>query len=521
MLRKKAVVDAVQALLTTHSHERAVFDEIAGYLRPWTGEEAARRVHVEVDSKNRDRHAELARMSQSPFIGLVLDTYGQSLKVDGFFTGERGLADSWKWWKRNGMARKQTGLHRACLAYGSAYCSVLPAAGGGAKINVHSPRRMVAYFGDSTGFPGMEATSDEFPVLALEVDTRRHVLRLWDEECVYFIGARYYPNEVSGWRDGGFNTSSNFELVEAREHGVGVTPIVRYRDRWMADGEEQHGIVEHLLGLQDRINTTNYEQGVTQAAAAFKQRYIIGWLPKDRSEALRQDVATTQFFKDTDVKVGQYQESDLTRYIESRQATVRDFAAVAQVPAQSLGANAISNISADGLAALETSKDRKAAEIQTCLGDSHEQLLRLCAYITGDEVGAADFESEVNWEETSARSFAQTVDGLGKLATMLGIPPQELWSDIPGWTRERVERARKAQGAMPNDWLLADEDVSVPAEEVPAGEGAQGAVDKATWDSLGVAIRAGVDPEDAARRLGLGGLKFTGDKPVSLRSPEE
>lgn len=46
-------------------------------------------------------------------------------------------------------------------------------------------------------------------------------------------------------------------------------------------------------------------------------------------------------------------------------------------------------------------------------------------------------------------------------------------------------------------------------------------VDKATWDSLGVAIRAGVDPEDAAHRLGLGGLKFTGDKPVSLRAREE
>lgn len=159
-------------------------------------------------------------------------------------------------------------------------------------------------------------------------------------------------------------------------------------------------------------------------------------------EAFRQSVADTQFFDDPDVKVGQYDETDLARYIESRQASVRDFAALAQVPAQSLGANAISNISADGLAALETSKDRQAAEIQTSLGESHEQLLRLCSHASGDEDGAADFEAEVTWEETSSRSFAQTVDGLGKLSTMLGIPPEELWSDIPGWTKERVERAR-------------------------------------------------------------------------------
>lgn len=43
---------------------------------------------------------------------------------------------------------------------------------------------------------------------------------------------------------------------------------------------------------------------------------------------------------------------------------------------------------------------------------------------------------------------------------------------------------------------------------------------KAKFDALGVAVRAGVDPDDAARRLGLGGVKFTGAVPVSLRLPE-
>ena len=144
------------------------------------------------------------------------------------------------------------------------------------------------------------------------------------------------------------------------------------------------------------------------------------------------------------MKVGQFDETDLTQYIKARESSVRDFAAVAQVPAQSLGANAISNISADGLAALETSKDRKASEIQTSLGESHEQMLRLCAHIAGDEEEAGDFASEVKWAETSARSFAQTVDGLGKIATMLGAPPDELWSSISDGTPERINRAREA-----------------------------------------------------------------------------
>lgn len=43
---------------------------------------------------------------------------------------------------------------------------------------------------------------------------------------------------------------------------------------------------------------------------------------------------------------------------------------------------------------------------------------------------------------------------------------------------------------------------------------------KAKADALGALIRAGVEPEDAARRVGLDGAKFTGAVPVSLRLPE-
>ncbi len=43
---------------------------------------------------------------------------------------------------------------------------------------------------------------------------------------------------------------------------------------------------------------------------------------------------------------------------------------------------------------------------------------------------------------------------------------------------------------------------------------------KTKFDALGVAIRAGVDPQSAATLIGLGGVEFTGAVPVSLRVPE-
>lgn len=457
MLSRIKAYDAVVSLLDTHVGERLVFDEIHEYLQPWDADAALRRMGVSLESstRNRQRLAQLARISHTPFINLVVDTYGQSLKVDGFYNRDSENVAAWRWWQRNRMPSKQTGLHRDALTYGTAYASALPGHDGSVNISVHSPRRMVTYYGDTVGLPGRPAMADEYPIIALEVGNRH--MRLFDETHVYYFGIQRVPGFTRGWLESAYLSPDNLTFIEAREHGLGVAPIVRYRDRWMTEGEEQRGIVQHLLGLQDRIDMTNYEQGQTQYFAAFKQRYVVGWKPQNLEEALRQDAATTQFFKDANVKTGQYEESDLTRYIESRQATVRDLAAVAQVPAQSLGANAISNISADGLAALETSKDRKAAEIQTSLGESHEQLLRLSAYISGDEESAADFDAEVSWAETSARTFAQTVDALGKLATMLGVPPEELWSDIPGWTKERVDRAQAANKRRESLGLYFDE----------------------------------------------------------------
>lgn len=447
--------DAVRSMLDTHAAERRGFDEIHDYLRPWSASEAASRLGLPRGGKNYDRHAEIARQAQTPVLGLILDTFSQSLKVDGFYTTDGEPAASWEWWQRNRMNARQAGLHRTALAYGTSYAMVMPAADGAARISVHSPRRMVTYYGDQIGLPGSSAVTDEYPILAMEMD-RRHI-RLIDEEYVYYYGVENTPKDPAGWWDRAYYGEANLPFVERRRHNLGVVPVVRYRDQMMPDGEESQGIIKHLIGLQDRINMTGYEQGVAQYWAAFKQRYVIGWMPQDEVEAFKQSVADTQFFDDPDVKVGQYDETDLTRYIESKQATLRDMAAVGQIPAQALGANAISNISAEGLASLETSKDRKAGELSTSLGESHEQTLRLTSYVTGDEAGAADFGSEVSWAETSARSFAQTVDGLGKMVTMLGIPQEEVWADIPGWTKERVERALRARRPVAGDGLLFDD----------------------------------------------------------------
>lgn len=89
--------------------------------------------------------------------------------------------------------------------------------------------------------------------------------------------------------------------------------------------------------------------------------------------------------------------------------------------------------------------------------------------------------------------LAQTEVGL----ELLGLDPQQI-------KRVMAERRRtRIAGAMSNLTTVAN-----------------AADTKAKADAMGVLIRAGVAPEDAAQRVGLAGLAFTGAVPTSLRLPE-
>ncbi len=67
---------------------------------------------------------------------------------------------------------------------------------------------------------------------------------------------------------------------------------------------------------------------------------------------------------------------------------------------------------------------------------------------------------------------------------------------------------------------LLDQVLSRPADEASAVAAESTDDMKGRFEALGLAIRAGVDPDDAAQRLGLAGIQFTGAVPMGLRVPE-
>jgi len=194
--------------------------------------------------------------------------------------------------------------------------------------------------------------------------------------------------------------------------------------------------VEPFFPLQDQVNITTFGLQVAQHYGAFRQRYVIGWLAETETQALRASAARLLNFEDSDITVGEFQQTELRGYIESREATIRHLATVSQTPVHELLGQFV-NLSAEALEAARASHAAGVEENRIVAGESHEQLLNLAAEMIGADPDAA---ASVVWRDTRVRSLKEAAEALGALVEKLGVPPRELWHLIPGIPQHEVER---------------------------------------------------------------------------------
>ena len=412
-LTQSEVLEQVRVMLKYRASESSRLNRLHRYLR---GTQVFSWIPASPTTEVR-RIANLARVNM---LGLVVNSVVQSMYVDGYRA--RKAEDNspvWDLWQRNRMDARQIGVHRAGLAYGAAYVTVLPG-DPVAVIRGVSPRKMTCLYGE-----------DDWPMWALEqrgtaatgTDT---LYCLYDDEMRYWVSIK---------------NSSTPQYVSEERHGLGVVPVVRFRSVDDLD-DDVTGEIEDLIPLQDQIDVTTFGLLVAQHYGAFRQRYILGWLAETEAEALKTSAAKLWTFEQTkdEMQVGEFAQTDLKGYLDSREATIRHLASVSQTPAHELVGQLV-NLSAEALAAAEASKRRKVAERETMFGEAWEQVLELGGRIAGYEV---DPQAEVRWRDTEARALAATVDALGKMAQMLQIPPQELWERVPGVSTQDVERWKSA-----------------------------------------------------------------------------
>lgn len=344
----------------------------------------------------------------------------------------------WSAFMANRLASKQHGLHDAVATFGIAYTVVLPGKPQ-PVIRPVSPRIMTALYADDI--------DDEWPIYAVEERVlnsplgKRRVVRLYDDQNVYTLTGKAAGNELS-WPSLDDPLLGTTPAVS--EHGLGVCPVVRFLHKLDLDGDQRvSGVAEPLIPLQDQLNTTMFNLLMGQQYTAFRQRWVTGMVPDDEDgrprEPFRSGVDRLMVAESTETKFGEFGQSALGDFLASMDATIRNMSTISQLPPYQL-LGTVANLSADALAAAKDGQDRMVDEFKGVLTEPWKQTLQLSARAKGDSVAAQDASAVVVWRDTGARAFAATVDGLGKLTQMLGVPATELWSKVPNASAEDVER---------------------------------------------------------------------------------
>ena len=428
-MTKSAVVELVQdSLLQPLRREQARLADIDLWYR-WQHED------VVIPRSATQELRSLLQLSKTPWLGLVVTNVAQAMYVDGYRTPESNDdVGPWRLWQQNDLDNRQVAIHRAALAYGQAFATALPGVNDfgepTAVLRGVSPRKMLAFYADPA--------EDDWPLYALRDMGGGH-FRLYDAEAVYYLGEE--TTETTG--------AKKLRWLDERVHEVGVCPVVRFTNMLDLDGRSD-GEVEPFIPLAKRIDKTAYDRLLTQHFSSWKVRTVAGMAEPDSEEEanraklkMRQDDLLVA--EDPDTKFGTLAETPLDGFIRAYESDIKTLAAASQTPVHAMVGDLI-NLNAEALAAARASLDAKVAERKKSFGKSHDQLLKLGSLIDGDEDSARDVMAHVTWADTSIRSLAAAADALGKMAQMLGVPPQALWPMVPGASKSDVEEWKRMAG---------------------------------------------------------------------------
>ena len=370
----------------------------------------------------------------------------------------------------------------------------------------------------------------------------------------------FYPDETVT-----FNRDEYGETVERVVHGRGRAGLVPYPNRTRAGqvrGRSEinrairyytdHG-TRTILGMEfnREIYTTpqrwlaNVEPDQLGLSEDATQAQIVeaGWKVAQNKALI---IPPNPEGDGAEPKVGQFQAASPAPYIDELRMLSQMVSAQSGVPVGQFGFITENPASADAIRMAENRLVKKAERRQSMFGQTHvNDLAYVCQSILDGAPASPEFTAQVSakWRDASTPTLAAATDAAVKIVSagiapgrsrvimdMIGLAPEQQESLEADWSRDtsrslgEMLRTRQVEQDPVVDAALAtrtaEEDTQAVEGrlDIPAGADADTLAKK--FDALGKAIRAGVDPDDAAARLGLPGLHFTGAIPVSLRVPK-
>lgn len=434
--------------------------------------------HTELDDKMMpvmptgvtDEFRKIRENAPTPWGRLLVNTVTQSMHIDDVKMKDGNSSPgAMELWERNGFGAKQISLNDSSATFGMAYCLILPAEGRldgkrTALMRGKSAKDSLAFYRDDF---------DEYPEFWLEGLQRRD-----NEGRIYWNIQFVDDNAIFDLTmdDEDVRTLRIAGAADGTPHNMGLCPVVRHANTIDLSGRVV-GEISPFITLFGRIDQDTQDRLVVQRYGAWAVRTIAG-MDKPKTDAdkaaarIALSIGDLLVSEDPETKFGSLAGTPLDGYIKSREADIRDLAAVSQTPSfQLLGLS--DNVGAEGLAAAKDATDRKIFQRRVTAGEAYEADLRLAGYAAGMSDVATDFSSRVHWRNDETQSFLTLAQALAQLATAVGIPPEMLWERIPDWTNADTVRARglvekmKAD-AMAEQQLLAEANAEAAANAKPA-----------------------------------------------------
>lgn len=224
-------------------------------------------------------------------------------------------------------------------------------------------------------------------------------------------------------------------------------------------------------------------------------------------------------------------------FTEQMRALATELSGVSSLPVSSLGVIQDNPSSAEALYAAKEELVIKAKNAQRVFDAA---LTRVYAHAVMMRDGIDEMTPELRslatrWGDPAHPSIVSQSDAIVKqISALPWLAESPVVLEELGYSGSQIARLmsdkRRAEASGLLDRLSAQDttDTTVPAVQdtpaVQAAPAATGGLDtshaKEAFDALGVAVRAGVDPQSALEVLGMSGVKLTGAVPVSLRLPE-
>lgn len=466
--------------------------------------------------------------ARTSFAEMIVKSVKYPLKVSTVLTavenGDLGDAFAWRSFSSSGMEEEIDDVHRLAILSGNGY----------GVLQHHGPSDTIRY----TAEDPREVITQHDPVIQSEIiaaakfyhddiEGRARAI-LWLPGKTYYAFKEQKTN--TGYTRFGASWSWDDDLGGSAGKdrtlppAAGLTndiPVFRYRN------EEGVGEFRRHVGLLDRVDHMVL-QGMTIATyQAFKQRAIKvddDDMPDIDPETGREIDYDEIFAADPGslwrlpqaAEIWESGAVDLTPVWTGVDKTIQQLAAVTFTPLAMFAPEG-QNQSAAGSSFAREGRTFKIEDRQARFGHIHAKALAMLFALQQDYSRSNPEDLEIVWRPAERLSLTEMTDALSKSASM---PWQARMEEIMQYSPRKVARMKKMrdEDSLREEMYAGTGDAAGPGPAVESGPDF-GEI-KNQFDALGVAIRAGVEPEVAAQQLQLQGLKFTGAVPVSLRQPE-